>query len=163
MKRLRDRSARKSTLRKNMKGAALVEFCLVMVPLFHAFFGLIQISLIYTANLMLRHAAVVAVRAYSVIHNQGGNQPGANGTEADVEKAAKLALGPWNDVMKLDKVVGASASSRSYPYGYYGLDTVQLTATYKCQVPLGRLLVCKGTSKTFSAKASFPHQGARYK
>jgi Flp pilus assembly protein TadG len=149
--------------RKNIKGAALVEFCLVMVPLFHAFFGLIQVSLIYTANLMLHHAAVAAVRAYAVIHNQGGNNPGANGSEGDVTKAAKLALGPWNDVMKLDKVSGTSASNRSYPYGYYGLDTVELTATYKCSVPLGNTLVCKGTKRTFSAKASYPHQGARYK
>jgi len=151
-------------LRKQTKGAVLAEFCLVMWPLFWSFFGLIQISLIYTANLMLRHAAVVAVRAESVILDVGGNNPCDNGTSADITEAAKQALGPWGSVMTLDSVSPTSSSNKSPPYGYYGLDTVELTATYKCQVPMGNYLTCgAGRKKTFSAKASFPHQGARYK
>jgi Flp pilus assembly protein TadG len=147
-------------LLKNRDGAAIVEFALVLVPLLHLFFGLYQMSMLYTANLVFKHAAVCAVRAYAVI--QAPN-PGGVGKKTDVQQAAQLALGPYNTAIKLNKLAATTLSTTTGPYGTYGLDTVKLTGTYTCSVPLGNTLVCGGATKALTATASFPHQGAAYK
>lgn len=54
-------------LHKNEKGAVYVEFLLVFFPVFIIFLGLIQASLLFAANLMVRHAATIAARAAMVV------------------------------------------------------------------------------------------------
>lgn len=54
-------------LAKNEKGAVYVEFLLVFLPVFFIFLGLIQAAMLYTANIVVRHAATTAARAAMVV------------------------------------------------------------------------------------------------
>lgn len=155
-------------LRTDTKGAVIVEFAAVILVMLSAFFSLVQISLVYTANLLLNHAAVAGVRAYAVIHKEGENNPGKNGGETDYQDAALMALGPWKDTIHITSFTANSQSNDQADYGYYEEDHVELQAIYDCNVPLGNRLVC-GAGKTtvltriVKAQADYPHQGARYK
>jgi len=56
------------TLRRlGSRGAAYVEFLVVVVPLLTLFLGITQLALIYGADLLVQHAAAKAVRAAVVI------------------------------------------------------------------------------------------------
>jgi hypothetical protein len=48
-------------------GAVYVEFLLSFIPLFFLFLGMVQMGLLYGADLAVRHAAVVAARAAMVV------------------------------------------------------------------------------------------------
>lgn len=48
-------------------GAVYVEFLLAFIPLFFLFLGMVQMGLLYAADLAVRHAAVVAARAAMVV------------------------------------------------------------------------------------------------
>jgi Flp pilus assembly protein TadG len=154
---------RGANARVGTKGAVLAEFALAATPLFITFFSLIQLGKVYTASFVVRHSAISAARAAAVIHKKGENNPGQNGTDEDITRAAQLAMGPWygstldlnGNVKIIDK------SSTSDPYGNV---EVTVPAVYTCDVPLGSLLVCgAGRTKVMEAKATFPHQGAVYK
>lgn len=54
-------------LAKDERGAVYVEFLLVFLPVFLIFLGLVQASLLYTANIVVRHAANTAARAAMVV------------------------------------------------------------------------------------------------
>jgi hypothetical protein len=152
-------------LARDRRGAVLAEFAIVIVPLSLAFFSLAQVSMLYAAKLVMRHAAVCAVRAYAVI---APPNPGNNGNPGtDPVLAGTIALGPWynpggNGITAADFQF-ASQATTSPPYGYYGLDTVTVQGVYQCSVPLGRLVACIGGIEPLGPyTASFPHQGARY-
>lgn len=48
-------------------GAVYVEFLLAFIPLFFLFLGMVQMGLLYAADLVVRHAAVTATRAAAVV------------------------------------------------------------------------------------------------
>lgn len=48
-------------------GAVYVEFLLAFIPLFFLFLGMVQMGLLYAADLAVRHSAVVAARAAMVV------------------------------------------------------------------------------------------------
>jgi Flp pilus assembly protein TadG len=156
---------RSRSLYRDTRAAAIVEFVIVIVPLSLAFFSIAQISMLFAAKLVMRHAAVCAVRAYSVI---AGPNPGTNGDpNADPILAGTIALGPWytpggNGITAADFQF-ASQATETPPYGYYALDTATVMGVYQCSVPLGRWVACVGGFQTMGPyTASFPHQGARY-
>jgi hypothetical protein len=152
-------------LGEDSRGAVLAEFAIVVVPLTLAFFSLAQISMLYAAKLMMRHAAIAAVRAYSVIALPN---PGPNGNPStDPVLAGTIALGPWyspgQNGITAATFTFASLANETPPNGYYGLDTATAVGVYQCSVPLGRLVACNGGFEPLGPyTASFPHQGARY-
>jgi hypothetical protein len=152
-------------LREDRGGAAIVEFVVVVVPLTLAFFSLAQISMLYAAKLVMRHAAICAVRAYTVI---APPNPGINGdATTDPVLAGTIAMGPWynpgGNGITAASFQFASTADETPPDGYYGLDTATVTGLYQCSVPLGRWVACVGSFQPLGPyTASLPHQGARY-
>lgn len=55
------------TLLSDRGGAVYVEFLLAFIPLFFLFLGMVQMGLLYGADLVVRHAAVTATRAAIVV------------------------------------------------------------------------------------------------
>ncbi|MFO0664394.1 MAG: TadE family protein [Polyangiaceae bacterium] len=166
--------AAKRSLRNNRDGAVMAEFAIALTPLLFAFFGFVQVSRAFQANLVLRHSAIVAARAAAVISNKNDNLPkdqnedgetvsGKDDGKDEVELAAAMALRPWIEEGAFDDVTVEidDQSTRDDPYG---MVNVKVTATYNCGVPLGRFLVCgTGSTLTKTVTAGFPHQGAKYR
>jgi len=55
------------TLHKDTRGATYVEFLIAFIPVFFLFLGVLQAGLLYTANLVVTHAANSATRAAIVV------------------------------------------------------------------------------------------------
>jgi Flp pilus assembly protein TadG len=135
-------------MRRNKKGAALVEFALTIPVINLIFFSLLQWSAVAYNHLLVQHAAFVAARAESVVH------PGMvdSGTETDVLTAAQM-LFPSNAQAVTVESGNPDATSQS-------MNTTTVTYKYPCTVPLGSAVVCSGSVFVLTASASFPNQGA---
>ena len=138
-----------------------MEFLVAIVPLLVTFFCLVQLAKLYSAKIVLDHAAITASRAAIVILPPSPDAPREAGRgHRDVTRAAELAMGPWKTSRAFTKV-NIDARTPGEPYG---MTTVRVTATYRCGVPLGGRIVCGlGGTKTMTSEASLPNQGARYK
>src|SRR6187200_1400797 len=88
-------------LRRDDRGAVLVEFIVAFLPLMTVFAFFMQLEQMATASLVLKHAAVVGARAAAVIANENRNTPdAADSNNRDVvERAVREALGPWGTTM----------------------------------------------------------------
>jgi hypothetical protein len=161
-----DDKPEKEGLVRGTRGAVLAEFVIVFIPLMTVFMTSVQWARVATAHLVAKHATVSGARAASVITKgkDGKSNPGAKDAEKDdIERAVKFAMGPWyyQGYLNVDKVDVKDDSSQSDPYG---LVTVTLHASYRCDVPIGKYVVC-GLGRTMTyrpLRAAFPHQGARY-
>lgn len=140
---------------KGQKGAVMVEFIIAAIPILMMLFTFTQASLAYTANLLLRHAAITGARSAAVILPPN---PGNVGTEADIDKAVHRSLGPFDQTFASMKITKTPAS------GQYELVTVEIDAAYKCQVPMGGRLMCglDGLMDMKHIVAQYPNQGAKY-
>ena len=153
-------------LLRDTRGAVLAEFVIVFIPLMTVFLSMVQYAKLGTANLVLRHSAVVGARAAAVVSNEHQNNPGDNGTNDDIKRAVKTSMGPWyyQGNLNVNDIKITDASTTQADNGPYGLVTVTVSASYKCDVPIGGLMCGLGRRHTFKEiRASFPHQGARYK
>jgi hypothetical protein len=61
------RSGGRGCLREDEGGAVYVEFLLAFIPLFTLFLGMTQMALLYTGNIVVRHAASMAARSAVVV------------------------------------------------------------------------------------------------
>ena len=145
---------------RDRRGAALVEFVIAVVPMLTTFFSFVQVAKIYTAKLVVQHAAITAARAAVVMVKKPTN-PGEKGSNTDVKQAAGLALSPWITSGSISNV-NVTVTDQSSMSDVYAPVRVQVQATYRCTVPMGRL-ICAGSRKTLTAEATMPNQGARYK
>lgn len=151
-------------LRKDKRGAVLVEFLVAFMPLMITFSSFVQVAQIATASIVTKHATIVGARAAAVISNEHKNTPdqkkGKN--EDEIHNAVQSALGPWAKTMTNLRVrVKEDKSSDKDPFG---MVQVEVQADYRCSVPFGGSIVCgvKGGTHTFTMTAAFPHQGACY-
>jgi len=152
-----------SSLGRNKRGAVLAEFAFAFMPVCTMFLFVVQFSRFEMCRLASYHAANVAARACSVI-NVGGDEinPGGdkmNGPEGDANKAAKLVLKPFlGKELSLDKDITCEhVGDRN------GTDTVNVTSTYTCDIPVAKKLMCPSTTRSWTVTAKMPHQGAEYK
>jgi hypothetical protein len=159
-------SGKKKSLRTDTRGAVLAEFVVAIFPLLTVFFVFLQISAVSIAKLMVKHSAVIGARAAAVFSNKGNNCPECTGDgEGEVNAAVRAALVNWQGKFSN---VSASVNDTSTDqagdqgFGPYGLVTVTVRASYKCEVPVGRV-ICPGGVLTITEIKSMPHQGARYK
>lgn len=160
------------SLHRDQRGAVLIEFVVAVVPLLTIFFVFVQLSAIAAATLMVKHSAVVGARAAAVYSNVNDNVPEGCSDDGKqrIADGVRVALGRWAPSITTEVEV-TDRSSRwedseedSSPNvdGPYDLVTVRVTAHYRCEVPLGRL-ICPRGSKTIVQTKSMPHQGARYR
>lgn len=147
------------------RGAALAELVLVLLPVLLMLFCFAQLTFCAMAQLMVRHAAVVAARTAAVVSSDRDNQPGEPGPSTDIRDAALVAMAPWSagDAIGDVEVLTRDASDRSDPYGPV---TVTVRVVYRCSVPLGAA-ICRDGRRLgrvrYEASASMPHQGALYR
>lgn len=138
-----------------------MEFVIAVVPMLTTFFGFVQVAKIYTANLVVQHAAITAARAAIVMVKKDTN-PGEKGSNTDVKQAAGLALSPWITSGSISNV-NVTVTDQSSMSDVYGPVKVRVQATYKCGVPMMGRVICSGSRKALTAEATMPNQGARYK
>jgi hypothetical protein len=147
---------------RRTSGEVTFEMLFVFLPLFAIFASLVQFSQTATADLTVRHSAVVAVRTAIVTLEKDGNNPGNNGPDSDVVAAAALSMGPFFEsgaISDIDVRWTDSSTARD-PHGKI---CVEVSARYRCRVPFGNVLTCGGRWRALKAAACMPHQGARYK
>ena len=82
-----------------------------------------------------------------------------NGPEGDANKAAKQVLKPF-----LGKELALDSDVKCEHVGdRNGTDTVEVKATYTCDIPVAKKLMCPNGTHVWAVKAKMPHQGAEYK
>jgi Flp pilus assembly protein TadG len=155
------------SFRRGTRGAVLVEFIFAFMPLMILYLCMAELVHYFTIREVVMHAANAGARACAVVGEDGQFQPGGkdyNGPASDYKEAVKWALKPWEStqIFQLDQNalkcdIGASATDP------YGADTVTVKGTYTCIVPIAKVVICNGGTKTMEVKSSFPHQGAKYK
>ena len=156
--------AKRESLIRSRKGAVLAEFAIAFMPICAMFLCVCQLSRYSIARLAVLHAAEVSVRACAVIIKPDpGKEVNLDGPDSDVQRAAQLAMKPFegSGEIKHDpptcKFEGTDETSNG------GTDTVEMTATYTCKIPLAKSIVCSSGPKNITVHAQFPHQGAKYK
>ncbi len=145
------------------RGAVYVEFIVAIVPMLVVFWGLLQVNGLLLADLVVRNAAMNAVRAAIVCDSdehtsgQSGGQDCAQQAAADTTKAVK-------SIQSVSVQVDGASSSGNAPV------TATVSASYECQVPLVASLACgvfggvgMGTATaTIERSATLPNQGHYY-
>jgi hypothetical protein len=144
-----------SGLLADLRGAALVEFAIAILPILITFFGMFQWGVLAYVHLIVKHGAFIAARAEAVIHP---NMPDS-GTPDDVKKGVMMLFKHVALVKEGDLDIEATLP----PPMAQTPDTVTVTLNYKCGIPLGNVIACGGGRKyRFKESASFPNQGSYY-
>ena len=153
-----------SPARAGRKGAVYVEFLIAIVPMLTLFWGLLQMNGLLLADLVVRHAAMMAVRA-AVVCDSDKDTSGESGAHDCAQQAAEATCKSVRSIRGLSvHVTGASVTGNA-PV------TVTVSANYYCQVPLVAGFACgmfsgAGTGNamaTIARSATLPNQGHYYK
>ncbi len=148
-------------LRKDVRGAAIVEFIAVLPLVLTIFFVMVQYGHLLTARLIIQHAAASAARM--AIVGKSATAPGKFvGTTDDPKLAALESMGSWTKIGSpaIDHVEVQTHYTRGDQFGPV---TVTLTGTYHCMVPVARRMFCgEAGGRTMHVTAILPNQGARY-
>lgn len=162
-----------STPSRSTGGAVYIEFLVAFFPLFVFFLGLVQLADLHQANIIVHHAAMMAVRSAIVIlpddpqFYDGVEVGSATGKRReDIVKATTMVLMASRSIseMKLSFPSTTGGDDDQEQVGRNDLVHVKLQARYQCRVPFVNRLVCSQNSlRTITAEAAMPNQGADYK
>ncbi len=155
---------RREGILRARRGAVLAEFAIAFMPICAMFLCVCQLSRYSIARLAVLHAAQLSVRACSVIIvPDPGHSKQLDGPDSDVQRAATLAMQPFEGSGEITHTPPTCVHDDSGPdHENGGTDTVTMQATYTCNIPLARGIVCSSGPKNFTVHAQFPHQGAKY-
>jgi Flp pilus assembly protein TadG len=145
-------------------GIIYVEFILVIIPMLVLFWGMMQLNGLLLADLVVRHAAVNAVRA-AIVCDSDEHTHGQAGAEACAQQAAEATTKSVKSIKAVVVTVAGASESGNEPV------TATVTADYSCQVPLVGGLACaffRGEATTsaiaiIQRQATLPNQGHYYK
>lgn len=165
------KGARKALL--GTRGAVMVEFLVAFLPLFIFFECLVQLAGLYTAKLVVQHAASTAARAAVVVLNDNPKyyddvEPGkATGKRReDIESAATIPLMAVKSIVHVKVTLPSSKGGNDdrKEFGRNDLVHVKVEATYLCQVPFAKRVVCNlfTETRTLTGEAALPNNGADY-
>jgi hypothetical protein len=160
-------------LLRDRRGAVYVEFLVAFLPLFIFFECLVQLSGMFTAKLVVQHAAVTATRAAVVVLHDDpdyyGDEPMGSASGQRLEAIELAAAIPMRSVRSIVdyKVTFPSqpgGSDNRTDFGRDDLVRVKVDATYRCQVPIASRLVCNfiTSTRSLTGEAALPNQGADY-
>lgn len=180
-------TAARAGLRRDTRGAVYVEFLIAFMPVFVFFLCLLQLALLFSAKLVVEHAAVSGARSAAVVF---GDEPGpynktsaqanvlSRGRQDTVRGAVLIALAPLilDDTVAAVGVLypetsgGKSQSEDTRVTGVMGsgMIRVRVEATVVCKIALANVIACVrlGNSpllvRTIPAESVYPYQGARY-
>lgn len=158
---------------RGSEGAVYLEFLIAFFPVTILFFGAIQLGILFSARIIVEHAAVVAARAAIVVIPQSpeafnGQAVGeARGARRDLIKMAAtiptMGTGYLSDV---EVSFPSSEDSEDDRTSFQPTDIirVRVKANFHCQVPFVAPLVCGLLSGTraIRGEAAMPNQGAMY-
>jgi len=178
------------TLASDARGAVYVEFLIAFMPVFVFFLCLLQLSLLFSAKLVVAHGATQGARTAAVVF---GDEPGPYGAGSSphamsrerrrtVRDSVLVALSP----MVLDDTIGSVGVSFP-PAGEPGgkdpgpgaqlspmndagttMVRVRVEALVVCKLAIAKVIACKrlGNSTTYghtvAVESLFPYQGASY-
>ncbi len=160
-------------LLRDRRGAVYVEFLVAFLPLFIFFECLVQLSGMFTAKLVVQHAAVTATRAAVVVLHDDpayyGNEPtgSASGQRLEaIELAAAIPMRAVRSIVDYEVTFPSQpgGSTSRTDFGRDDLVRVQVKAQYRCQVPIASRMVCDFVTSTreLTGEAALPNQGADY-
>ncbi|MBX3193152.1 MAG: pilus assembly protein [Labilithrix sp.] len=180
-----DRSS--ASLRRDTRGAVYVEFLVAFLPVFVFFLCLLQLALLFSARLVVDHAAIEGARAAAVVI---GDEPapyreptiGTHTLSKERQKAIRsavlIALAPLildDTVVSVGVKVPDSTGGKALPADApiqprlgEGMVRVRVEAVVVCKIGLANVIACEpfGSSalrvRTISTESAFPYQGARY-
>jgi len=148
------------SLSTDTRGATLVEFSVIFLPLLCVFFGFTQVAQLYVGHLVFRHAAYSAARM-AIVGPSPMNPGDFVGKAEDPRLAAIEALGIWSRIP--DPSIDNVQVTITYPTtDPYGPTKVEVTGTYHCSVPLGRHIMCPAAGVNMKSTVTLPYQGAQY-
>jgi Flp pilus assembly protein TadG len=153
------------SLRKDKRGAVLAEFIIAIVPILAMFFNFLQLAHLATARLVVKHGAIVGARAAAVMTNGHDNTPDQKGkgvNESEIKQGVMLAMANWVAAGSLTNPTVNITDTSSYddPYNWV---TVEVKATYHCDLPMAPLACGGSRTKELVETKRMPHQGANYK
>jgi Flp pilus assembly protein TadG len=159
-------------LRRDSRGAVYVEFLIAFLPLLVFFSSLVQLTVLQTADIVTKHAAVTAARAAVVVlpddpkYYDGATVNHAEGQRlSDIQLAAMIPLTAIDPDPRVQLTFPSSATGTDdrSAFGPHDTVNVRVAYTYKCAIPIGNVLAC-GPSRTkqLVGLASMPNQGANF-
>ncbi|HEX4339109.1 MAG TPA: hypothetical protein VH062_24545 [Polyangiaceae bacterium] len=166
-----------TSLARDTRGAVYVEYLIACVPVVAFFVATWQFIELATADLVLKRAASAAARAAIVILPDdpsfyGGDEGKAakgkggalSGKKAeDITLAANLILGTMNVPPFPSQF---SPATVTFPDFKEGMErgaplTAVVTTSFNCGMGWASI-VCGGSSRTLTARATYAYQGAEY-
>lgn len=162
----------RALLGRDVRGAVYVEFLIAFMPLFAFFSGLVQLAVLQTADIVVKHAATVAARAAVVVLPDdpkfygGAELNHAEGQRlSDIQLAATIPLTAIDADPRVQVTFPSSETGTDNLTAFDTHDTVyvRVAYTYACAIPLGNVLACgPGRVKNLVGVATMPNQGANY-
>ncbi len=174
-------------LRDDTRGAVYVEFLIAFMPVFVFFLCLLQLALLFSAKLVVEHAAVTGSRSAAVVfgdepgpYREPSAQPNTMSKERrkTVRGAVLIALAPLildDTVVSVGVVYPDTAGAKGQLEGTRvagvmgsGMVRVRVEATVVCKIALANMIACEkfGSSqlrvRTIPAESVYPYQGANY-
>jgi hypothetical protein len=168
------------------RGAVYVEFLIAFMPVFVFFLCLLQLALLFSAKLLVEHAATEGARAAAVVfgdepgpYNEANPQVNVGSDERRkvVRGAILIALAPGilDDTVAAVGIGYPDASGKSTPNGTpipmrigNAMIRVHVDARVICKIAIANVIVCdpNGNSalriKSLAAESVYPYQGANY-
>lgn len=157
-----------AALARDERGGTYGEFLIVIIPVLAFGLGIFQLAQLYTAKMAVDHAAVNAARSASVVFaddpkNYGDEPANREGQKrsAAVRLAALRTVAPYvldGSIQSLDvKYPDGIPTSPGAPM------TVEVSATFRCSVPLVHRIVCfDGGTKQIGSRQTFASQAASF-
>jgi hypothetical protein len=180
-------SSSASGLRDDTRGAVYVELLVAFMPVFVFFLCLLQLALLFSAKLVVEHAATTGSRSAAVVfgdepgpYKEPSAQPNVSSKERrkTVRGAVLIALAPLildDSVASVGVTYPDSAGAKGQPEGTSvtarmgnGMVRVRVEATVVCKIALANIIACDrlGSStlrvRSVFAESMYPYQGANY-
>lgn len=155
-------------MRSDERGGTYAEFVLAIIPVLMLSLGILQLTELYTAKLLVDHASLAAARSAVVVFaddprsyaGEGVATLGPRRTEA-IRLSALRAMAPF--------VVDGSFTTVRVEYpdgagtGFGSAITAEVHATYRCRVPLVSPVACGTTGeRELVSKMTLPSLTARF-
>ncbi len=143
-------------LLRETRGAVYVEFLIAFLPVFVFFLCMIQLSLLFSAKLMVEHAAVIGARAAAVVFGDAPSVYGESAAETNVMTkkrrqtvydAVVLSLAPLildGSLVSLNVLFpeATKPDGKDQPEGTR-IDAMNLGGTHMTRVRVEAKVVCK--------------------
>ena len=179
--------APRARLRDDTRGAVYVEFLIAFMPVFVFFLCLLQLALLFSAKLVVDHAATTGARSAAVVfgdeprpYNEPKPQTNmmSKPRRDTVRAAVLIALAPLildDTVASVGVTYPNALGGKGQPEGTQltgvmgsGMVRVRVEAIVVCKIALANMIACErmGNSalqvRRIPAESVYPYQGANY-